>query len=332
MGDFTWHVSDGEHLPISLSSAQNPGPVWMLGPNGRKWREDNYEGYGVFGGKNAHDALEEWNKGLTNDTRSGVEMSLRPFGSHFYPTEVPFPVKFSFDPDAVYEELPAAICATHDESLITTESFIVRLDNGPTLCDQDELEQFWIALARQMFPEDADKSDETMLDWCNDEMYDNLLSIRGRASELGATLEYVGWEKSIHGLVKDMVGLDGFRIGHVSGLEETDVEDLRRYAEVFDNGMFAGFGAYMAVYEAQVRLFRENQPLDAKPFFDNPESLQGHMTMSRMLGTPIDESVIFQAGHHAGALAQWRREEMGIEISSSSTMNPFKDALNKKLW
>jgi hypothetical protein len=61
MGFFSWKTMD-THRSISNSySSHGTFPVVMIDNNNNKWVEDNYEGYGVFGGKDYYELLAEMN-------------------------------------------------------------------------------------------------------------------------------------------------------------------------------------------------------------------------------------------------------------------------------
>ena len=65
MGQFSWITQD---TAKSISSI-NPTGVTMSDNKGNKFYEGNYEGYGVFGGKDFYQLLAEMNnvEGLTGD-------------------------------------------------------------------------------------------------------------------------------------------------------------------------------------------------------------------------------------------------------------------------
>jgi hypothetical protein len=46
----------------------------MLDDKGNKWKESNYEGYGVFGGKDYYELLAEMN-GIGSDRGDGISLS-----------------------------------------------------------------------------------------------------------------------------------------------------------------------------------------------------------------------------------------------------------------
>jgi hypothetical protein len=103
MGQFSWLTSDtGEQILEQLSDHGIKQTVYLLQPGDLpSIREDNYEGYGVFGGIDAMEWLARIN-GAGIDRNDGITLqySGRP---------LQFPLKFSFDSNAVYEDLDAAV-------------------------------------------------------------------------------------------------------------------------------------------------------------------------------------------------------------------------------
>ena len=74
MGQFSWIAQDTGRSISSL----NPRPVTMIDDEGNKWTEKNYEGYGVFDGKDFYQLLAEMNKmeGLTGNLDSDRELGI----------------------------------------------------------------------------------------------------------------------------------------------------------------------------------------------------------------------------------------------------------------
>ena len=76
MGQFSWIAQDTNR---SISS-ENHRPVTMTDHKGNKWTELEYEGYGVFGGKDFFQLLAEMNEmeGLTgnvnHDRNLGIDL------------------------------------------------------------------------------------------------------------------------------------------------------------------------------------------------------------------------------------------------------------------
>lgn len=65
MGKFSWIAQDTQRSISNIT----PQPVTMTDNKGNKWHEKDYEGYGVFGGKDFYQLLAEMNEaeGLTGD-------------------------------------------------------------------------------------------------------------------------------------------------------------------------------------------------------------------------------------------------------------------------
>ena len=74
MGQFSWIAQDTNK---SISST-NPRPVTMVDNKGNKWSEDDYEGYGVFEGKDFYQLLAEMNEvdGLTGDVDKDRDLGI----------------------------------------------------------------------------------------------------------------------------------------------------------------------------------------------------------------------------------------------------------------
>lgn len=62
MGFFSWKTSDTNRSITNVYSSRGTFEVTMLMPNGDKFTEDAYEGYGIFGGVDFYDAVYELNK------------------------------------------------------------------------------------------------------------------------------------------------------------------------------------------------------------------------------------------------------------------------------
>lgn len=115
-GMFSWHAGDTDE-PI-YSDEGHQKTVHMLDDKGNKYTEDNYEGYGVFGGKDFYILLGEMN-GLA---LSGVQTSEEDHKAYYNDRDIA--IKFAFgdstdddregvkyprfttDPSISYEDLP----------------------------------------------------------------------------------------------------------------------------------------------------------------------------------------------------------------------------------
>jgi len=68
MGFFSWVTSDTEMSITNRYTERGALPVYVLCPDGTNIYEDNYNGYGVFGGKDIYELVAEWNReNLTPD-------------------------------------------------------------------------------------------------------------------------------------------------------------------------------------------------------------------------------------------------------------------------
>ena len=61
MGMFSWKTNDTRRSIKSVISEKPTFRVYMVDHLGNQWVEDNYEGYGVFGGKDFYELLAEMN-------------------------------------------------------------------------------------------------------------------------------------------------------------------------------------------------------------------------------------------------------------------------------
>jgi hypothetical protein len=117
MGFFSWKTADTDETIANIFSGHENAErtVYLLQPNGEpSICEDEYEGYGVFGGVDVFEWLAEHNlepEEVASLKQQGGEV-LRDAGIDlaFKPTRpVNFPLKFSFNEDAVYEECDASV-------------------------------------------------------------------------------------------------------------------------------------------------------------------------------------------------------------------------------
>lgn len=76
MGFFSWHAQDTGRSIANKYSSRPTFTVYMVNPvNDEYWKEDNYEGYGVFGGKDYYELLAEIN-GKNSDRDSGIDLQF----------------------------------------------------------------------------------------------------------------------------------------------------------------------------------------------------------------------------------------------------------------
>ncbi len=74
MGFFSWRTNDSHKSIASRYSSRKPITVFMKDDKGNTWKEDNYEGYGTFGGKDFYELLAEMN-GFSEKDLDGREVS-----------------------------------------------------------------------------------------------------------------------------------------------------------------------------------------------------------------------------------------------------------------
>ena len=78
MGFFSWRTQDTDRSIANRYSIRKTFTVVMIDNKGNKWIEQDYEGYGVFGGKDYYELLAEMN-GITDkdtDRLRGAGISL----------------------------------------------------------------------------------------------------------------------------------------------------------------------------------------------------------------------------------------------------------------
>tara|TARA_R110000751_G_scaffold142552_1_gene245970 strand:- start:36 stop:380 length:345 start_codon:yes stop_codon:yes gene_type:complete len=72
MGFFSWKTSNTNKSISNSHSERGSFPVVMVAPNGERWVEKNYDGYGEFGGKDYYELLAELNGGETRGDGIGI--------------------------------------------------------------------------------------------------------------------------------------------------------------------------------------------------------------------------------------------------------------------
>lgn len=76
MGFFSWHTQDtNKSIANHYQKQRSVFTVFMLDDKGNSWVEDNYEGYGEFGGKDFYELLAEMN-GLGSDRIAGIDLAF----------------------------------------------------------------------------------------------------------------------------------------------------------------------------------------------------------------------------------------------------------------
>lgn len=328
MGDFTWHTSDPDHTVIDLGPRSNTlapfnAPVYLLAPDGHKWREDNYEGYGVFGGVLAGAELARWNfgakivEGKTDEElhSKSVEISIRPYGGPWTKAPV-FPLKFSRDPDAVYEDLPAAIPAAGTSECYGIDHFDVVLADGTRLDTSEARKAFWLARAEElnMFVDQAPETEERAWDWIGQTFWDDPQEL---VLPKGVRLVYTGYKTSLHQLQEMQITQERHWDNPMSWRRLTagmTVDRLENLAELFDAGVREGVRDYERSFAEQLARYEAGQPLSTDPLHGPDEVMDVMWWDPQHSGYPSDRQV-HTLGRIAGAQStmrqrSWEREEM----------------------
>ena len=82
MGFFSWHTNDTQEPVWNMYSGHDTKTVYLIDNKGNSWREDSYEGYGDFGGKDYYELLAEMN-GLDSDRQLGIDLNFNREGRSF---------------------------------------------------------------------------------------------------------------------------------------------------------------------------------------------------------------------------------------------------------
>lgn len=107
MGLFSWITADTQES----IRVDGPRTVYLLRPHGAEPLEQPvYEGYGVFGGVDAYDWLADMNEVPASGGErrgDGIDFFYRHSDAGTL-DRIKYPLKFSYNKDAVYEDLPAS--------------------------------------------------------------------------------------------------------------------------------------------------------------------------------------------------------------------------------
>ena len=80
MGFFSWKTQDTDKSIANEHSNRNTFRVQMIDNKGNVWTEDNYDGYGRFGGKDYYELLAEMNGFESDKTGDEYTDEARGFG------------------------------------------------------------------------------------------------------------------------------------------------------------------------------------------------------------------------------------------------------------
>jgi len=78
MGFFSWKTQDTDQSIPNAYSGKPLLDVIMLDDKGNKWHESEYDGYGVFGGKDFYELLAEMNGKVTREDGITLAFSGKP--------------------------------------------------------------------------------------------------------------------------------------------------------------------------------------------------------------------------------------------------------------
>jgi len=112
MGFFSWKTSDTNESIPNKHSIRDTFPVYLLQPHGLPTlKEDDYDGYGIFVGRDVYALVAEWNgqKVTGNDREDrliGIDISFERNADGS--TELEFPIKLVRDPNLSYDDAEAS--------------------------------------------------------------------------------------------------------------------------------------------------------------------------------------------------------------------------------
>lgn len=75
MGFFSWKTNDTNKSIANIHSLKSSFKVYMKDDKGNVWEEENYDGYGIFGGKDFYELLAEMN-GFGSDRDWGIHLQF----------------------------------------------------------------------------------------------------------------------------------------------------------------------------------------------------------------------------------------------------------------
>ena len=87
MGFFSWITQDTDRSISNQHSHRYTFTVYMHDDKGNVWKEDNYEGYGEFGGKDYYELVAEMN-GEISDRQAGIDIA---FKNHLPNPDIKYP-------------------------------------------------------------------------------------------------------------------------------------------------------------------------------------------------------------------------------------------------
>lgn len=104
MGQFSWRTQDTHHRIVN----DEEYTVYLVDDKGNKYREDCYEGYGVFGGKDYYELLAEMNGYTCRREKDGSGVMVNSEGEETYVEDAldamrSMGIRLAFGMDEAYE-------------------------------------------------------------------------------------------------------------------------------------------------------------------------------------------------------------------------------------
>jgi hypothetical protein len=81
MGFISWKTQDTKRSIANAYSSRATFSVVMTDDQGNQWQEDEYDGYGEFGGKDFYELLAEMNGKKTRDEGIDIAFGDKPYKS-----------------------------------------------------------------------------------------------------------------------------------------------------------------------------------------------------------------------------------------------------------
>lgn len=107
MGLFSWITADtNESIPVNGSNREC-FPVTVLCPDGTKLTEQNYEGYGIFSGKDIYQLVAQWNRpeecngDVDHDRGIGIDIACYDSDNE----KLKYPIKIVRDSKLKYDDI-----------------------------------------------------------------------------------------------------------------------------------------------------------------------------------------------------------------------------------
>ncbi len=113
MGFFSWKTADKSESVANVHSGHSRANVsaFLLQPDRQDSSGGPYNGYGVFGGVDAYAWLAKMNLDECAELdlySDGEQLRSKGIELAFSDQKIKFPIKVSYDPNAIYEDLPAS--------------------------------------------------------------------------------------------------------------------------------------------------------------------------------------------------------------------------------